>query len=121
MTDKDIHTQNNITDRKAVAITDSQGAAGLPQITAKGSGYLAERILQIAFDHDIKVRQDKALTDILAAYDIESPVPLEALGAVSEILDYVYQANLKAKRQRENSRQDTVTLEATEKPDIIDL
>lgn len=77
---------------KAVAIGSRDGASD-PAITATGSGYVAEKILEIAFSEGIKVRRDKGLTDILSAFDVESPVPLEALGAVSAILDYVYRAN----------------------------
>lgn len=65
----------------------------LPRVTASGEGVLAERILDIAFEEGVKVRQDKELTEILAAYDVDSPIPLEALGAVSEILRHVYAEN----------------------------
>lgn len=79
---------------KAVAVKRRDEAA-LPRITATGRGKLAEQILDIAFANDVKVRQDKELVDILDAYEVDSPVPLEALGAVSEILRYVYAANQK--------------------------
>ena len=79
---------------KAVAVKRRDETA-LPRITATGRGKLAEQILDIAFANDVKVRQDKELVDILDAYEVDSPVPLEALGAVSEILRYVYAANQK--------------------------
>ncbi|MCH8862704.1 MAG: EscU/YscU/HrcU family type III secretion system export apparatus switch protein [Proteobacteria bacterium] len=79
---------------KAVAVKRRDETA-LPRITATGRGKLAEQILDIAFANDVKVRQDKELVDILDAYEVDSPVPLEALGAVSEILRYVYAANHK--------------------------
>jgi len=86
--------------QKVVAI---QGAAqegdsvdqSPPKIIAKGSGALAEKLLDIAFAEGVKVRQDKDLTEILDAFDIESPVPLEALHAVSLILERVYAENNK--------------------------
>ncbi len=79
---------------KAVAVKRREEDA-LPRITATGRGKLAEQILEIAFANDVKVRQDKELVNILDAYEVDSPVPLEALGAVSEILRYVYAANQK--------------------------
>lgn len=79
---------------KAVAVKQ-QDEDALPRITATGRGKLAEQILDIAFASDVKVRQDEALVDILDTYELDSPVPLEALGAVSEILRYVYAANQK--------------------------
>lgn len=63
---------------------------GVPRITAIGHGKTAEQILDLAFANDVKVRQDADLAAILAAMEVESPVPLEALAAVSEILAYLY-------------------------------
>lgn len=86
--------------RKAVAIKGAthdgdSDKHGQPKIIAKGSGALAEKILDIAFAEGVKVRQDKDLTEILDAFDLESPVPLEALHAVSLILERVYAENNK--------------------------
>ncbi|MGF1607672.1 MAG: EscU/YscU/HrcU family type III secretion system export apparatus switch protein [Rhodothalassiaceae bacterium] len=79
----------------AVALKD---APDRPRLTAKGHGHVAEKILAIAFAHGVKVRQDAALTDILAAFEVDSPIPLEAVDAVSEILSYVYRADQEAAR-----------------------
>lgn len=80
---------------KAVAVKggDPSSADAVPKIVAKGSGDLAERILDIAFAEGVKVRQDKDLTELLDAFDLESPVPLEALHTVSLILERVYAEN----------------------------
>jgi len=83
---------------KAIAVkgadnTLGEDAQSQPKIIAKGSGALAEKILDIAFAEGVKVRQDKGLTDILDAFDVESPIPLEALHAVSLILERVYAEN----------------------------
>ena len=85
-------TDNQIPDTKAVSVKrdDSESPA---RITAKGHGYLAEKILDIAFSEGVKVRQDKELTELLDAFDVESPIPLEALNTVSQILERVYAEN----------------------------
>lgn len=85
---------------KAVAIKGADPVHGeegqsQPKIVAKGSGALAEKILDIAFAEGVKVRQDKDLTELLDAFDVESPIPLEALHAVSLILERVYAENNK--------------------------
>lgn len=77
----------------AVAIKDGGSEKRLPIITAAARGALAEKILQIAFENDIKVREDADLAKILAELELDSPVPTEALMAVAEILSYVYRAN----------------------------
>ncbi len=83
--------------RKAIAVKGAAPAEGdaatLPKITAKGSGAFAEKLLDIAFSEGVKVRQDKDLTELLDAFDVESPIPLEALQAVSVILERVYEEN----------------------------
>ena len=64
-----------------------------PRVVASGRGELARQILDLAFASGVKVREDADLVEILAAVDLDSPVPLEALMAVAEILTYVYVAN----------------------------
>lgn len=88
-------SETNIYHKKAVVLMDRQsdGDKSRPVIAAKGHGYKAETILDIAFANGIKVRQDKELTDLLDLFKVESPIPLEALHAVSLILERVYAAN----------------------------
>jgi len=77
---------------KAIAVKGKDGDTP-SRIIAKGDGLLAEKMLDIAFAQGIKVRKDSDLTDLLDAFDIESPIPLEALHAVSLILERVYAEN----------------------------
>ena len=76
----------------AVALREA-AAGGNPRVTAAGRGALAEQILEIAFARGVKVREDAELAEILAAIEVDSEVPVEALAAVAEILSYVYRAN----------------------------
>ena len=64
-----------------------------PRIAAAGRGIIADKILQLAFDNDIKVREDSDLADLLTTIELDSPIPSEAFMAVGEILSYVYKAN----------------------------
>ncbi|MEM7650774.1 MAG: EscU/YscU/HrcU family type III secretion system export apparatus switch protein [Pseudomonadota bacterium] len=94
---KDRLTPSNIKKKNkrqtAVALTESEELGEAPVISAAGRGKLAEKILQLAFENDIKVREDSALAEMLATIEIDSPIPSEAFMAVAEILSYVYQAN----------------------------
>ncbi|MBL4666909.1 MAG: EscU/YscU/HrcU family type III secretion system export apparatus switch protein [Sneathiella sp.] len=76
----------------AVALSHDKGTPEAPVVTASGRGEVAEQILKIAFDNGIKVREDSDLAQILSQVDVESPIPLEAFAAVSEILSYLYRA-----------------------------
>jgi flagellar biosynthesis protein len=78
---------------KAVALEYEAGVDSAPRITASGRGVIAEQILAIAFAHGVRVREDAALIEILAAIEVDSVIPAAAFSAVAEILNYVYHAN----------------------------
>lgn len=65
----------------------------LPKVVAAGYGKLAEQIVEIAFKNGVKVREDRDLAQMLAAIELDSEIPTEALVAIAEILAYVYKAN----------------------------
>jgi flagellar biosynthesis protein len=77
----------------AVALRHDRGDPSLPRVVASGKGAVAEQILELAFSHGVKVRTDADLAEILAAVDVDSEIPIEAIAAVAEILAYVYRAN----------------------------
>lgn len=76
-----------------MALREAEDLGDAPVITAAGRGVLAEKILQLAYENGIKVREDSALAEMLAQIELDSPIPSEAFLAVAEILSYVYQAN----------------------------
>lgn len=90
-------THSNIkkkeTRQTAIALQDRTKEKQVPKILAAGRGKIAEQILQLAYENDIKVREDSALAEMLATIEIDSPIPSEAFAAVAEILSYVYRAN----------------------------
>lgn len=77
----------------AVALHYDRANPALPRVTASGTGAVAAQILTAAFAAGVKVREDADLAEILAAVEVDSEIPLEALAAVAEILSYVYRAN----------------------------
>ncbi|MBB4286147.1 EscU/YscU/HrcU family type III secretion system export apparatus switch protein [Roseospira goensis] len=80
-------------DAIAVALGYDPAGGRAPTVLASGRGALAEQILALAFAHGIKVREDADLAALLAAVDVDSEIPVEAMAAVAEILSYVYRAN----------------------------
>lgn len=77
----------------AVALGYEMGKRNAPVVLAKGQGHVAERIIQIALDQGIEIRQDADLIQILKAVDIDSEIPIEAFSAVAEIISYIYKQN----------------------------
>jgi flagellar biosynthesis protein len=83
------------TRRKAAVALKKFGIdeSALPKVVAAGYGKLAEQIVEMAFKNGVKVREDKDLARLLAAIELDSEIPSEALVAVAEILAYVYKLN----------------------------
>lgn len=62
-----------------------------PTVVAKGAGNIAERIKQIATEHDIPVIEQKPLARTLfKTVEIGQYIPVDLYHAVAEILAYVY-------------------------------
>lgn len=95
--DKDPFKPLNVKDKKprqtAVAVKDRTWDKKVPQVVAAGRGTIAEKILQLAFENNIRVKEDAPLAEMLAAVELDSPIPSEAFMAIAEILYYVYRAN----------------------------
>lgn len=81
----------------AVALSRTAEGGGV-RLTAKGRGPLAEQILEIAFAEGVAVRHDADLAEVLSAIEIDCEIPAAALGAVAEILNRLYRANLEIGR-----------------------
>lgn len=77
----------------AVALQYHRKEDDAPRVVASGRGALAERILELAFAHGVKVREDADLAELLAAVEIGQQIPIAAFAAVAEILFYLYRAN----------------------------
>lgn len=87
------NTEIGLSTDYAVALGYDMEKHNAPKVLAKGQGHVAEKIIQIALDQGIEIRQDADLVQILKAVDIDSEIPIEAFSAVAEIISYIYQQN----------------------------
>ncbi len=76
--------------RQAVALRYKPGDDHAPKVAAKGKGYLAEKILEMARAHNVPIREDKNLVQILARLELEQEIPPQVYQAVAEILSFIY-------------------------------
>lgn len=86
--------------KEAVAIRYQQGKDQAPLVVAKGKGIVAEHILEAAKTHGIPVYQNKALSSMLQAVQLDREVPPDMYKAVAEVLAYVYRLDQKLGRRR---------------------
>lgn len=81
----------------AVALKYDQKNMGAPKVVAKGAEKIAERIKEIAVEHNIPLVEDKFLARTLyKTVEIGEEIPEKLFQAVAEILAYIYR--LKKKR-----------------------
>ena len=80
---------------KAAAITYDAGKDLAPRLVAKGSGPVADKIIEIARQHDIPMVKDENLVQILEALDLDTEIPPELYRAVAEVLAFIYRLNNK--------------------------
>ena len=75
----------------AVALKYQPDEMAAPYVIAKGERLLAQRIKEIALEHDIPIIEDKPLARALFKLcDIGQAVPANLYRAVAEVLAYVY-------------------------------
>lgn len=81
--------------KKAAALRYRHEIDRAPSLVAKGRGVIAERIIEVAKKHNIPLKRDPALIEVLSELDIDQEIPPELYRAVAEILAYVYKMTKK--------------------------
>lgn len=80
----------------ATALKYRHGEDKAPKLVAKGRGAVAERIMQIARDNGVPIREDKELVEVLSALEVSQEIPGDLYKAVAEILAFLYKLNAKS-------------------------
>jgi len=81
--------------KQAVALRYRPDKDTAPRVAAKGSGLVAEKIIELARKHGIPVKDDPDLLEVLSKLEIEEEVPPTVYVAVAELLAFVYSLNRK--------------------------
>lgn len=83
--------------RRAVALKYDPFKTNAPKVIGKGTGELAERILETAQSNGIPIQEDQSLVEVLSKLDIDQQIPTELFEVVAEILSFIYRADRAAK------------------------
>jgi len=81
--------------KKAAALQYRRGIDSAPTLVAKGRGLVAEKILAIAREQGIPIREDHAMVEILSTLGLYEEIPPELYKAVAEILAFIYKMSSK--------------------------
>ena len=85
--------KKNKTKNSAVSLQYNRGSDRVPKVTAKGQGWVAEKIMAIAQEQNIPIKKDKDLMELLEKIDVGQEIPEELYKIVAELLAWVYELN----------------------------
>ena len=83
--------------KRVAALSYDKEKGGAPKVVAAGSGHVADRILALARENGVPVREDAALAEALAKLQLELEIPEELYAAVAESLVWAYALDARAR------------------------
>lgn len=78
-----------------VAVALEYEGKGAPLVTAKGAGLVAEQIMEIAKQHNIPIKEDQQLVELLSQVELNQEIPEVLYEAIAQVLVFAYQLNEK--------------------------
>ena len=79
--------------KRAVALKYNPVKDNAPRVTAKGSAFVAEHIIELAKKEGVPIQEDPDLVRALVQLDFYEEVPPQLYKAVAEILAFAYRLN----------------------------
>lgn len=83
----------NQSNKRAVALKYDTKKNSAPVVVASGSGYIANKVIEIAEENGVPVYKDDSLSILLSQLDVGSEIPDKLFSAIVDI--YVYFLNFK--------------------------
>ena len=81
--------------KKAVALGYNRSKDNAPRVLASGAGEIANRIIELAKEHDIPIKEDPDLIEILSKVEVDQEIPPNLYKAVAEIFSFLYKITKK--------------------------
>ncbi|PIR00997.1 MAG: flagellar biosynthesis protein FlhB [Nitrospinae bacterium CG11_big_fil_rev_8_21_14_0_20_45_15] len=91
--------KSRTTGKSAVTLKYDAQKNRAPQVTAKGKGDVAERIIALARENGVPVKEDPDLVAVLSQIDVGKDIPASLYKVVAELLAFVYTLNNKHQKQ----------------------
>ena len=83
--------------KKAAALRYDTSKESAPRLLAKGQGQSAENIIKIAELHNLPIKKDEDLIELLSKVEIDKEVPEALYKAVAEVFSFIYKVTNKQK------------------------
>ncbi|WP_169779101.1 FlhB-like flagellar biosynthesis protein [Campylobacter curvus] len=84
-----------VSKKKAVALGYNREKNSAPKVLAIGSGEIANKIISLAREHEIPIKEDPDLIEILSKVEIDQEIPPNLYKAVAEIFSFLYKVTNK--------------------------
>ena len=81
--------------QKAAALRYDKEKENAPRVIAKGEGQTAENIIKIAELHNLPIKKDEDLMELLSKVELDKEVPEALYKAVAEVFSFVYRVTNK--------------------------
>ncbi len=76
--------------QKAVALKYDREKSVAPKVVASGKGEVANNIIKLAQEHDIFIKKDADLVELLSKIEINKEIPPMLYKAVAEVFSFIY-------------------------------
>lgn len=76
--------------KKAVALRYDTEKENAPRVIASGKGASAENIIKIAELHNLPIKKDEDLVELLSKVEIDKEIPEKLYIAVAEVFKFLY-------------------------------
>ena len=76
--------------KKAVALGYNRSQDNAPKVLASGAGEIANKIISLAKEHDIPIKEDPDLIEILSKVEVDQEIPPNLYKAVAKIFSFLY-------------------------------
>ena len=80
---------------KAIALRYDKEKENAPRVLAKGEGESAKNIIKIAQLHNLPIKKDEDLIELLSKVEVDKEVPKELYRAVAELFSFIYKISNK--------------------------
>lgn len=80
---------------KAAALRYDKTKENAPRVVAKGEGKTAENIIKIAELHNLPIKKDEDLVELLSNVELDKEVPDALYRAVAEVFSFIYKTTRK--------------------------
>ena len=73
-------------DKKAVALKKREDI----KVVGKGRGYIAKKIIEVAKEHNIPIKEDEELIERLFGVELYESIPEELYEHIVKVLEFLY-------------------------------